>query len=105
VQPLVENAMKHGISGLSDSGVVRIEVRCGKGTLAIRVSNAYDPEYQPRKGNGIGLVNVRQRLHARYGEQGKLEVSRDTSNPEFPLFRAEIRMPCQEPPENLADSH
>ncbi|MBS1833319.1 MAG: histidine kinase [Acidobacteria bacterium] len=105
VQPLVENAMKHGISGISDSGIVRIEARCGKGILVIRVSNAYDPEYQPRKGSGIGLVNVRQRLHARYGDQGKLEVARETSNTGFPLFRAEIRMPCGDTPANLADSH
>lgn len=105
VQPLVENAMKHGISGISENGTVRMEVRCGKGTLLIRVSNPYDPEYQPRKGSGIGLVNVRQRLEARYGEQGKLEVSRDTSNPDSPLFRAEIRMPCGDDPAKSADSH
>lgn len=91
VQPLVENAIKHGISGLIDGGTVRIEVRCGAGQLSIRVTNPYDPDYQPPKRNGIGLSNIRQRLAARYGDRGRLEIDRDL---ESQTHRAEIRIPC-----------
>ncbi len=91
VQPIVENAIKHGISGLIDGGLVRIDVRCGSGQLWIRVSNAYDPEYQPAKRNGIGLSNIRQRLQARYGDLARLEIVRDE---EAQQYRAEIRVPC-----------
>ncbi len=93
VQPLVENAVKHGISGLIEGGCVRIDVRLGNGLVYIRVSNPYDPDYQPSKRNGIGLSNIRQRLNARYGDRARLEITRDDA---ASLFRSEIRVPCEQ---------
>lgn len=91
VQPLVENAIKHGVSGLVDGGFVRIEARCGGGLLSIRVSNPYDPDHKAAKRSGIGLNNIRQRIAARYGDRGRFEVERDEREQ---LFQAEIRIPC-----------
>ena len=89
VQPLVENAIKHGISGMLEGGTVKLEVRCNNGNLRIRVSNPYDAESPSSKRNGIGLSNIRQRLAARYGDAARLVV--DSSDE---VYKAEIWMPC-----------
>ena len=89
VQPLVENAIKHGISGMIDGGTVKLEVRCHNGNLRIRVSNPFDSESPSAKRNGIGLSNIRQRLAARYGDAARLAV--DSTDE---VYRAEISMPC-----------
>lgn len=93
VQPLVENAVKHGISGMLEGGTVSLDVRASAEILRIRVMNPYDPEYQPPKRNGIGLRNIRQRLEARYGDRAKLELEPLDGD----IYRAEIRLPCTRP--------
>ena len=90
VQPLVENAVKHGISGLLEGGTVTLDVRSSGDILRIRITNPYDPEYQPAKRNGIGLRNIRQRLEARYGDRARLELEPQEGN----IYRAELRLPC-----------
>jgi two-component system, LytTR family, sensor histidine kinase AlgZ len=90
VQPLVENAVKHGISGVLEGGTVTLDVRYSGEILRIRVTNPYDPEYQPAKRNGIGLRNIRQRLEARYGDRARLELEPLTGN----IYKAELRLPC-----------
>ena len=89
VQPLVENAVKHGISGLVEGGTITFDVRVKSGLLRIRVTNPYDPTYQTPKRNGIGLRNIRQRLEARYGDRARLELDAGDGD----LYRAEIRLP------------
>jgi hypothetical protein len=91
VQPLVENAVKHGISGMVEGGTVTLDVRASGQILRIRVTNPYDPDYQTAKRSGIGLRNIRQRLEARYGDRARLELDPDVGN----LYRAEIRIPTQ----------
>jgi LytS/YehU family sensor histidine kinase len=90
VQPLVENAVKHGISGMLAGGTVTLDVRASAEILRIRVTNPFDPEYQPPKRNGIGLRNIRQRLEARYGDRARLDVEAMDGE----LYKAEIRLPC-----------
>ena len=90
VQPLVENAVKHGISGMLEGGTVTLEVRSSGDILRIRITNPYDPEYRPGRRNGIGLRSIRQRLEARYGDRARLEVEPQEGN----FYRAELRLPC-----------
>ena len=89
VQPLVENAIKHGISGMIEGGTVKLEVRCNNGNLRVRVSNPFDSESPSAKRNGIGLSNIRQRLAARYGDAARLVV--DSADE---VYKAELWMPC-----------
>jgi hypothetical protein len=75
LQPLVENAVGHGVSNLTEGGWIRIEI--GKGAadqLSVRIENNFDPETPRRKGAGIGLKNVRQRLDTAYGNRARFDV-------------------------------
>ena len=75
LQPLVENAFTNGIANLVEGGWVRLDARCQNGALSIIVENSFDPEAPPRRQkNGMGLLNVRQRLEARYGDRASFNV-------------------------------
>src|SRR6202041_2111637 len=74
LQPLVENAVVHGIANLVEGGWIHLDVRAQNGTLSITVENSFDPDAPPRRKSGVGLVNVRQRLQARYGNQASFAV-------------------------------
>ena len=75
IQPLVENAVRHGVATRVESGFVRLTVRnCGDGVL-VEVANS--GECDPRElelSNGIGLTNVRRRLALCYGPDAALQV-------------------------------
>jgi len=75
LQPLVENAVRHGISNLTEGGWIRIEIRKGtEESLYIKIENNFDPETPRRRGAGIGLKNVRQRLDTAYGNRARFDV-------------------------------
>ncbi len=67
LQPLVENAVVHGISTLVEGGTVRLEARRAGNRLRIVIENPFDPEAPPRPRSGLGLRIVRERLAALYG--------------------------------------
>ncbi len=76
LQPLVENAVRHGIAGRVEGGTVRVGVACGAGRLRILIENPVDPEAPPRPGGGMGLANVRKRLAAIYGPDAMFAAKR-----------------------------
>ena len=67
LQPLVENAVVHGISTLVEGGTVRLEARRAGNRLRIVIENPFDPEAPARPRSGLGLKLVRERLAALYG--------------------------------------
>jgi two-component system, LytTR family, sensor kinase len=75
LQPLVENAIKYGVSRSNRPVTLTIAARRTGATTQISVTD--DGEKMKRKaksGSGIGLANVRDRLEARYGPRGRLEA-------------------------------
>jgi len=75
LQPLVENAVRHGIAQLPEGGWIRIEIgQPEPERLAIAVENNFDPEAPRRKGVGLGLRNVQQRLQTSYGDRARIDV-------------------------------
>jgi len=90
LQPLVENAVKHGIAGLPEGGDVRLAVQRQNGRLAILVENSWDPEAPPRRLGGLGLKNVQQRLEARYGKDANFRV-----NTEGERFQVTLSIPAE----------
>ncbi|MGD1147122.1 MAG: histidine kinase [Thermoanaerobaculaceae bacterium] len=92
LQPLVENAVRHGIAHLVDGGVVRIAARCSGGRLRLTVENPICAGPTTR-GAGIGLDNVRKRLAALYGSDASLDARVAGG-----AFRVELTVPASGPP-------
>jgi len=90
LQPLVENAVKHGIASLPEGGEIRLSSQRLNGRLAIVVENSWDPEAPPRRSGGMGLKNVQRRLEARYGKEASLRV-----NTEGELFQVSLSLPAE----------
>ncbi len=91
LQPLVENAVAHGIANLIDGGCIRLDVALRDGDLSILVENTFDPEAPLRRRNGVGLANVRQRLEARYGNHAKFGAEAAGTS-----FRVALEFPAEQ---------
>jgi hypothetical protein len=91
IQPLVENAVKHGVAGLIDGGTIEITSTLNGEYISVRVENACDADSKSTSRSGVGLSNVRQRLHSLYGGRAKL-LTNKTEN----RFAAEVILPLQE---------
>jgi two-component system sensor histidine kinase AlgZ len=76
LQPLVENAVVHGIATLAEGGAVRLEASRSGNRLRIVIENPYDPEAPARPPGGIGLKIVRDRLAALYGSDAMFAARR-----------------------------
>jgi LytS/YehU family sensor histidine kinase len=79
LQPLVENAVMHGLEPSIDGGTVRISARVQGQRLVLEVQDdgrGLDAPPRPgaRRGNGMALDNIRERLQARYGAEATLDV-------------------------------
>jgi hypothetical protein len=76
IQPLIENAVRHGVAVRGEPGFVRLEIRSDGGRLAIRVGNSGECDLaRLTDSGGIGLTNVRRRLELCYGADSLLEAS------------------------------
>ena len=89
LQPLVENAVKHGVSGCVDGGTIRITARRVDGALVVEVENPVDADAPARIGAGIGLENVRRRLDAFGASGARLEAERGDT-----IFRVRLVLPA-----------
>ncbi|MDQ3070471.1 MAG: histidine kinase [Acidobacteriota bacterium] len=90
LQPLVENAVRHGIATLVDGGTVRISVVREEDRVEISVENAFDPDGR-RPGTGVGLTNVRERLDATF--RGAATIRAVTLDQPEPVFKVSISLP------------
>ena len=64
LQPLAENAVRHGIASMVEGGAISITAAARDGALRIEVANPADPDREQQSGEGIGLQNARGRLAA-----------------------------------------
>lgn len=89
LQPLYENAVKHGVYESTAEVTIRTSVKKENDTVVITVSNNVDTEaVVTRKGAGIGLKNVGSRLELFFGETGDLNVTRTEDS-----FTVTLRFP------------
>ena len=75
LQPIVENAVKHGVSKKLDQGTIRIVAENLEDTLVVSVIDD-GPGFNGTTGRGIGLKNVREKLRVAYGNRASLDISR-----------------------------
>jgi two-component system, LytTR family, sensor kinase len=88
IQPLVENAVKHGIAPKPDGGTVRLQASIEAGALQVVISDTGGGfAAQKSDGAGVGLDNVSRRLQLCYGATAKLaiETGRDGSRVSFSI--------------------
>ncbi len=89
LQPLVENAVTHGVATRVEGGSIRIGVSRTGGRLAIRIENTFDKDARRGRG-GFGLANVRKRLEACYGDTASMEVREAEDR-----FRVDVQLPAE----------
>jgi len=75
LQPLVENAIKHGISQIPEGGLVLIRTRRFEDFVEVRVENPVDEDAGTPEGLGLGLRQVKQRLEGRYNARTRFEAT------------------------------
>lgn len=91
LQPLVENAVKHGVARSEASTAIRIAARVDDDALEITVENDAQSAGAPASGESVGLANVRDRLRSRFGDEAELDAERLPSGG----FRNVLRLPLR----------
>jgi len=98
LQPLVGNAIKYALAPSAEPVTIRVAAVTEGDMLALTVEDdgdASDSEAKP--GTGVGIVNVRQRLNALFGDRGRLDVAKQGRG-----FLAVARLPLQHDAEAVA---
>ncbi len=90
LQPILENAVKYGITNSVENGMVRIKADVKNERIFITVENTHEEERQTKKGTGFGLSIVRKRLHAIFGNNSDVQLSRDGN-----VFRVIVFFPVR----------
>ena len=77
LQPLYENAVKHGVYESLDTVRIKTDAEIKEGFLELAISNNYIPGPSSAKGTGTGLINVSRRLELFYGKKARIKATRD----------------------------
>ena len=89
MQPLVENAITHGVAAMLNGGAVRVQAQRNGAGVKIVVENPFEPQSGTKNGIGLGLKNVRMRLINLYNGDARLDVAQKGKT-----FRVELQLPC-----------
>jgi hypothetical protein len=89
LQPLVENAVRHGVHSRTVGGSVKLAARCDGESLGLSIENPFDEDSNASGGTGVGLVNVRRRIRALFDSKGDLVTSKSQG-----IFKVEMSLPC-----------
>lgn len=77
LQPLVENAVKHGVYESTDTVKIFTQAKIIEDYIEIIIRNNYDTEPSLKKGTGTGLLNVSRRLELFYGNKASIKTSKE----------------------------
>ena len=86
LQPLYENAVKHGVYESTESVKISTFAKITDGYLEINISNNYDSAPTLKKGTGTGLLNVSRRLELFYGNKASIKTSKENGIYSVTLF-------------------
>jgi two-component system sensor histidine kinase AlgZ len=89
IQPLIENAVRHGIAPIIDGGAIRIHAQRNGSSLKIVLENPYDEDSGRQSGAGLGLKNVRARLKNMFGDQARVDVEQVENR-----YKVVLTLPC-----------
>jgi sensor histidine kinase YesM len=88
LQPIVENAIKYGVHESLTESVLKLEACRENQLLRITISNDFDPNSSLRKGEGVGLKNVRERLKTIYELEDLLQIDKSGG-----VFKVILKIP------------
>jgi LytS/YehU family sensor histidine kinase len=89
LQPVVENAVTHGIAHILGQGTIRVATSKVGSSVSIVVENPCDAERPKRTGTGVGLANVGARLKTLYGADASISASEHAE-----VWRVELSFPA-----------
>ena len=89
LQPLVENAVHHGIAHLIDGGEIKVSAKVRGNLLDIVVENSCDADRPTSRSTGLGLANVRGRVESMYGTRARMDVENEPER-----FRVLLALPA-----------
>lgn len=89
IQPLIENAVIHGIAHLAKGGCIELSIQRHQQQMRITVRNPYDAG-RVKSGSGTALDNIKTRLSLHYGERGKLSTDQSDG-----CFQVEVVIPLE----------
>jgi len=88
LQPVFENAIKHGVYESIEKVIIKMNCKKDGEYLKITIENNFDPEAVPRKGEGIGLTNIKSRLKLIYNQENLLTFTKENN-----IFKVNIFIP------------
>jgi LytS/YehU family sensor histidine kinase len=88
LQPIVENAIKYGVHESLTESVLKLEACRENQLLRITISNDFDSNSTLRKGEGVGLKNVRERLKTIYELEDLLQIDKSDG-----VFKVILKIP------------
>jgi len=88
IQPLLENAIKHGLYGMTGEVPISVQISEKSGNLIINIQNPFDPQAGQAKGSGFGLEAVNRRLQLLFGRSDLLKIQQSTNT-----FSVELTIP------------
>jgi two-component system, LytTR family, sensor histidine kinase AlgZ len=89
LQPLVENAVTHGIAKSLEGGLITLDASRQNGRLSIAIVNPCDTDAAVARPGGMGLDNVRHRLHAMFGREARIDARAEAGS-----FRVDVSLPA-----------
>ena len=95
LQPLLENAVGHGIQPRSEGGEIKVYGRSEKDNIVITISNPLATDEPGRRGHGMALANIRERLELAFGPNASLITHQDEAQ-----FFAILSLPYVENTDN-----
>jgi two-component system, LytTR family, sensor kinase len=75
LQPLFENAIKYGVYETTEQVTIKTTCQCDGNVLKITIVNDYDSSSMKRKGEGIGLRNIRKRMQIIYNQPDLIKIT------------------------------
>lgn len=86
LQPLLENAIKHGIADALEGGTIHISAQRKSNRLFLAMENPIDPDSSKKHGTGLGMDIVRKRLQTAFGDEGDIKTFVNEKNFQVVLF-------------------
>jgi two-component system sensor histidine kinase AlgZ len=91
LQPLIENAVYHGVAPMAEGGTIAISVKGRAGRVWVRIDNpVFSKSYSSRGGHHMALENIQQRLSALYGQETSFTIEHGED-----LHRVELSLPLE----------